>query len=65
MIVAYKGCGLGGREPSAKQKAFGTGLATAPSPASLQGGEKSPCSHGGLFRRLKKPGAEEEWKRGH
>jgi hypothetical protein len=49
----------GGREHSAKQKAFGTVLATAPSPA-FYWAAKKPLSHmGGFFAALIKSGRRE------
>src|SRR5512136_2823680 len=49
----------GGREHCAKQKAFGTVLATAPSPASYTAPKKPLGPFGGLFRRLPGRGGEE------
>jgi hypothetical protein len=50
----------GGRKHGAKQKAFVTVLARAPSLAFLLGGQKTPGSYGGSFCRPKpERGAEE------
>jgi len=45
----------GGREPGAKQKAFGTVLATAPSPAFYLAAKKSRGQLGDLFAASEKP----------
>jgi len=53
----------GGREPGAKQKAFGTVLATAPSPAFYLAAKKSHGQLGDLFAASEKP-ERERWKGG-
>jgi hypothetical protein len=55
----------GGRKHSAKQKAFGTVPATAPSLAFVTGAAKSPISFWGAFSRpLKTRGEQGGWDGG-
>jgi hypothetical protein len=55
----------GGRNLSAKQKTFGTVLATAPSLAFVTGAAKSPISFWGAFSRpLKTRGEQGGWDGG-
>jgi len=57
-------CRTGGREHCAKQKAFVTLLATAPSPASYRAAKKSHSQLGDFFAALNQKRERREWKGG-
>jgi hypothetical protein len=62
-LCQYQGCGLRAAQQCAKQKAFGTLLAMAPSPASYREAKKSHGQLGDFFASLKS-GRGERWKGG-